>query len=181
METNLNLKGTKSEANLRAALSGESIARNKYTYYAQQARKEGLEDVANLYERMAKNESEHAKIWYKYLNGEMKSTMNNLYESASGEGYEYSNMYPKFAQIAREEGFEELAKRFENIAEIEHNHELTFMKAMANITQKNTTFEPEQKEAEKKYEYRCVFCGKVSDKPLDVCPVCEAIGAFQHI
>ncbi len=177
----MKLKGTKTEKNIKDALAGESIARNKYTYFAEKAKEEGLEEVAALYERMARNESQHAKIWYKYLFGNIKDTMSNLSDSALSEGFEYQNMYPSFAKTAREEGLEEIAQMFEKIAAIENNHELTFMKAMSSLSEKSTDFEPEQDENTKKYKYRCVFCGDVSEEPKNVCPVCKAIGAYQHI
>lgn len=180
MEDNMNLKGTKSEENLKAALAGESIARNKYTYFAKIAEEEGHADVAELYERMAENESEHAKIWYKFLNGDFKDTMANIYDSAISEGYEYTSMYPDFAKTAREEGLDDLAEMFEKIAKIEHNHELTFLKAMSSLVNKSDDFEPEVEE-EERYNYRCAFCGDTSADYKTVCPVCGAIGAYQEI
>ena len=114
----MDLKGTKTEQNVKAALMGESVARNKYTYYADQARKEGNQEIAALFDRMAGNESVHAKIWFTTLNGAIKGNLENLKDAAAGEFGEWSDMYPQFAAVAREEGFEQLAVMFEKVAEI---------------------------------------------------------------
>ncbi len=180
----MELKGTRTEQNIKAALAGESIARNKYTYYADQARKEGNPELAAMFERMAGNESIHAKIWYTALHGEVGSNMENLRSAAKGEFEEWSSMYPEFAKIAREEGFEKLAVTFERVAEIEKNHEKQFMEAMIELAKatKNQKVQlaiEQEHEVQKKPGYRCAFCGAVYESRLDVCPVCEAIGSFE--
>ena len=117
-----------------AAFAGESQARNKYTYYASKARKEGYEQIAEIFEETANNEKEHAKIWFKELhNGTIPETLENLKDAAAGENYEYTDMYADFAKTAREEGFERLAKLFESVAEIERHHEERYLKLVENI------------------------------------------------
>lgn len=183
----MELKGTRTERNIKAALAGESIARNKYTYYADQARKEGQPEIADMFERMAVNESIHAKIWFTNLHGAIKGNMENLRNSASGEFEEWSNMYPEFARVAREEGFEQLAVLFERVAEIEKSHEKQFMEAIVKLNKQakaaagQTQEETQEKEEprQEKPGYRCAFCGAVYEERLDVCPVCEAIGSFE--
>lgn len=178
----MDLKGTRTEQNIKAALAGESIARNKYTYFAEQARKEGQTEIAELFERMAGNESIHAKIWYTNLHGPIQGNMQNLRNAATGEFEEWSNMYPEFARIAREEGFEKLAVLFERVAEVEKTHEKQFMEAMIQLNKQarvNAVQEAvEEEKIQHKQGYRCVFCGAVFENRLDVCPVCEAIGSF---
>ena len=187
----MELKGTRTEQNIKAALAGESIARNKYTYYAEQARKEGHPEIAELFERMAGNESIHAKIWYTNLNGPIKGNMENLRSAASGEFEEWSNMYPDFAKVAREEGFEHLAVLFERVAQVEKAHEKQFMEAIIQLNkqmreeaaaQAQAAIEEEEEQEQQLQEkpgYRCIFCGAVYENRLDVCPVCEAIGSFE--
>lgn len=184
----MDLKGTKTEQNVKAALMGESVARNKYTYYADQARKEGNQEIAALFDRMAGNESVHAKIWFTTLNGAIKGNLENLKDAAAGEFGEWSDMYPQFAAVAREEGFEQLAVMFEKVAEIEKNHEKQFMEAMVRLMksgkeasaagQKEQSVKPAQP-VKKKHGYRCMFCGAIYEDRLDVCPVCQAIGSFE--
>lgn len=169
----MNIKGTKTEENVRKALFGESLARNKYTYYSQKAKQEGNEEIMHLFERMATNEMNHAKIWFKVLN-EIKSTNENLKDAASGEYDEWTSMYPSFAKTAREEGLEQIAMMFEKVAEIEKDHERQFLLAFAkNNKLKNET--PKTKTG-----YRCMFCGASFEDRKDVCPVCEAIGSFEE-
>lgn len=179
-----NIKGTQTEKNIQAAFSGESMARNKYTFYEEQARKEGNEELAKLFERMAKNETTHAKLWYKLLNNGISSSMTNIQEAAQGENQEWSSMYPSFAKTAREEGLEEVAALFEQVAAIEKNHEHTFLKALEALlmgkAENADTFKEEETVKSKKPVYRCIFCGAVFDKRPDVCPVCQAIGAFEQ-
>ena len=117
------LKGSKTEKNLMTAFAGESQARNKYTYYASKARKDGYVQIANIFEETANNEKEHAKMWFKLLNGGIGSTAENLRDAAAGENYEWTDMYASFAKEAREEGFEEIARQFEGVAAIEKEHE----------------------------------------------------------
>lgn len=184
----MELKGSQTEQNIKTALMGESVARNKYTYFAAQARENGNEALAVLFERMAGNESIHAKIWYTTLNGPIQSDLENLKDAASGEFDEWTDMYPSFAKTAREEGFEELAASFEKIAAIEKNHEKQFLEAMVQLvkSQKNISSaqaeeinERVQKQPLKKMPgYRCQFCGASFEKRPDVCSVCGAIGAF---
>ena len=120
----MDLKGTKTEQNLMTAFAGESQARNKYTYYASKAKKDGFEQIAAIFEETANNEKEHAKLWFKYLHGgEVPSTMQNLEDAANGENFEWTEMYKEFANTAREEGFEELAYLFEEVGKIEKEHE----------------------------------------------------------
>ena len=128
----MNLKGTKTEANLKAAFAGESEARNKYTYFASKARKEGYNQIAELFLATADNEKEHAKLWFKLLGG-ISDTMQNLEDAAAGENYEWTDMYATFAKEAREEGFEEIAAQFEGVAKIEKEHEERYRKLLANV------------------------------------------------
>ena len=128
------LKGTKTERNLQEAFAGESQARNKYTYFASKARKDGYEQIAAIFEETANNEKEHAKLWYKLLNGgEISDTMDNLREAAEGENYEWTSMYERMAQEADEEGFKAIANRFRAVAAIERHHEERYRRLLANI------------------------------------------------
>ena len=130
----MEFKGSKTEANLQTAFAGESQARNKYTYFASQARKEGYEQIAAIFEDTSENEREHAKLWFKYLQGgEIKSTSDNLKAAADGEYYEWTDMYPTFAKIAHEEGFEEIAYKLEMVAKIEKSHEERYRKLLDNV------------------------------------------------
>ena len=187
----MNIKGTKSEENLKHAFAGESQARNKYTYYAEQAEREGHPESAKIFERMAKNELMHAKIWFKLLNPTV-SNLDNIAQAACGEGYESETMYPNFAKQAREDGLEELALMFERVAEIEKSHELTFIKLLGTLLQESKLSnelsdsakqklaqQSKDEEQEDPKQYRCVFCGHESDERLTVCPFCKAIGAYQ--
>lgn len=179
----MELKGSQTEKNLKAALAGESIARNKYTYFATQARKEGLTELADMFERLSVNECTHAKFWYTAVHGAMRSSAENLEIAAAGELEEWSRMYPAFAATAREEGFEDLAVMFERVAAIEKDHEKQFMEAiirMKQAKQNSAAAAPKQEEPKQKTPgYRCQFCGAVfeGDRP-DVCSVCGAIGSF---
>ena len=128
------LKGSKTEANLLAAFAGESQARNKYTYFASKARKEGYQQIADIFEETAENEKEHAKIWFKLLhNDDVPSTIENLLAAAEGENYEWTDMYAKFAAEAKEEGFNRIAKLFEMVGAIEKEHEERYRKLIANV------------------------------------------------
>ena len=130
----MELKGSKTEANLMAAFAGESQARNKYTYYASKAKKEGYEQIAAIFEETANNEKEHAKLWFKELhNGEVPSTIDNLKDAANGENYEWTEMYEEFAKTAEEEGFTEIARLFRGVGEIEKHHEERYLKLVDNI------------------------------------------------
>ena len=127
-----NLKGTKTEANLLEAFAGESMARNKYSYFASKAKKDGYVQIANIFEETANNEKEHAKIWFKLLEG-IGDTPVNLEHAAAGENYEWTDMYPRFAKDAKAEGFKEIAVLFEQVAKIEKDHEERYRKLLANI------------------------------------------------
>ena len=134
----MNIKGTQSEKNIKTALLGESLARNKYTYFAIQARKEGHYEIADMFETMAKNESNHVKIWFSILNDGLGSTKENLRDAAEGENGEWMSMYPNFAYTARKEGLDELAIMFEKVAEIEKDHEKVFLKSIISLNSNNT-------------------------------------------
>lgn len=129
----MDLKGTRTEANLRTAFAGESEARNKYTYYASKARKDGYHQIGDIFEETAANEKEHAKLWFKLLHGGIGDTMDNLADAAAGENYEWTDMYATFAREAREEGFDKIADLFEGVAAIEKEHEERYRKLLANI------------------------------------------------
>ena len=128
-----NLKGTKTEANLMAAFAGESQARNKYTYYASKAKKEGYVQIAQIFEETANNEKEHAKLWFKLLHDGIPATSANLLDAAEGENYEWTDMYASFAKDARAEGFDHIAVLFEGVAAIEKEHEERYRKLLANV------------------------------------------------
>ena len=169
------LKGTKTEKNLKEAFAGESQARNKYTFYASKARKDGFEQVAAFFEESAQNEKEHAKLWFKYLNdGAVPDTLQNLLEAARGEHYEWSQMYVKMAEEAREEGFTEIAERFELVAEIEHRHYERFMTLWQNIDDEFVFYRNDER------KWKCRNCGHihVGTNAPDVCPVCNHPKAF---
>ncbi len=163
-----NLKGTKTEANLMTAFAGESQARNKYTYYASKAKKDGYVQIAALFEETANNEKEHAKIWFKLLHDGMPSTVENLKDAAEGENYEWTDMYAGFAKTAREEGFEDIAKLFEGVAAIEKEHEERYRKLLKNI-EGDLVF---SKDGDVIWE--CRNCGHIviGKKAPDICPVC---------
>ena len=165
----MDLKGTKTEANLKAAFAGESQARNKYTFFASKAKKEGYEQIASIFEETANNEKEHAKMWFKLLNGgDIKSTTDNLEDAASGENYEWTDMYERFAKEAKEEGFDHIAYLFEAVGKIEKEHEERYRKLLENI---------DTNEVFKKTGIRiwkCRNCGHihVGEEAPKVCPVC---------
>lgn len=171
----MNLKGSKTEANLQAAFAGESQARNKYTYFASKAKKEGFEQIAAIFLETAENEKEHAKMWYKFLNGgEINSTAENLKDAAAGENYEWTSMYADFAKTAHEEGFEDIAKKFEGVAKIEKEHEERYKKLLDNVT-KELVF---SKDGEKIWQ--CRNCGHIciGKEAPEVCPVCDHPKAY---
>ena len=165
-----NLKGTKTERNLQEAFAGESMARNKYTYYASKAKKDGYVQIANLFEETAANEKEHAKIWFKYLHGgAVPGTGTNLADAADGEHFEWTDMYARMAREAREEGFEEIAQKFEMVGAIEKHHEERYCKLLQNIKDK-VVF---SKEGAAIWQYS--NCGHIVVGPAapEVCPVCD--------
>lgn len=171
----MELKGSKTEQNLMSAFAGESQARNKYIYFASQARKEGYEQIASIFEETANNEKEHAKLWFKELNGgSVPSTLDNLNDAANGENYEYTTMYSNFAKEAREEGFDRIADLFERVGEIEKEHENRYRKLIDNI-EKELVFSSEGDTI-----WTCRNCGHVvigKKAPL-VCPVCAHKQSF---
>lgn len=161
------LKGSKTEKNLMEAFAGESMARNKYSYYASKAKKDGYVQIAELFEETAANEKEHAKIWFKLLSG-IGSTQENLLDAARGENYEWTDMYAKFAAEAREEGFDKIADLFDGVAAIEKEHEERYRKLLANI-EDGIVFSREGDTI-----WKCKNCGHIhigADAP-EVCPVC---------
>lgn len=162
--------GTKTKENLEKAFAGESQARNKYDYYASKAKKDGFEQIAAIFAETALNEKEHAKMWYKELHGgEMEGTETNLKAAADGENYEWTDMYAGFAKVAREEGFEELAEKFEGVAAIEKSHEERYRKLLANVREKKVF----SKDGEAIWV--CRNCGHivVGKEAPEVCPVCN--------
>lgn len=172
------LKGTKTERNLQEAFAGESQARNKYTYYASKARKEGYEQIASIFEETAQNEKEHAKLWFKLLhNGEVPGTMDNLRDAAEGENFEWTNMYDRMAQEAEAEGFTEIAAKFRAVAVIERHHEERYRRLLANI-EEGIVFSREGDTV-----WICRNCGHivVGKKAPEVCPVCNHAKAFFEI
>ena len=163
------LKGTKTEKNLMTAFAGESEARNKYSYFASKAKKDGYVQIAQIFEETAANEKEHAKIWYKLLHGgSVGSTIENLVDAANGENYEWTDMYAGFAKEAKEEGFDEIAFLFEEVAKIEKEHEERYRKLLANI-QSDVVFSKDGDVI-----WQCINCGHicVGKKAPEVCPVC---------
>jgi len=173
----MELKGSKTEANLQAAFAGESQARNKYTYFASKAKKDGYVQIAKIFEETADNEKEHAKIWYKLLSGGIGETAENLKEAAAGENYEWTDMYATFAKEAHEEGFEAIAKLFEQVAAIEKEHEERYLKLLKNI-EDGIVF---SRDAD--MIWKCSNCGHIviGKKAPEVCPVCAHPQAYFEI
>ena len=166
----MELRGSKTEQNLMEAFAGESQARNKYNYYASKARKDGYEQIAELFEATAANEKEHAKIWFKYLHGgAVPATVDNLVDAANGENFEWTDMYARMAKEAREEGFDEIAARFEGVAAIEKAHEERYRKLLANVENKLVF----SRDGDCIWE--CGNCGHivVGKSAPTVCPVCD--------
>lgn len=171
----MELKGSRTEANLLAAFAGESQARNKYTFYASQARKEGLEQVAAIFEETANNEKEHAKLWFKYLhNGAVEMTLPNLEDAAAGENYEWTDMYKKFAEEAEKEGFTEIAQTMKLIAGVEKSHEERYRKLISNLKE-NLTFQCGEDTV-----WICRNCGyiHVGKTAPEICPACKHPQAY---
>lgn len=171
----MDLKGSRTEQNLMVAFAGESQARNKYNYYASKARKEGFEQIADIFDATALNEKEHAKLWFKALhNDDVPGTRQNLLDAADGEKYEWTTMYADFAKVAREEDFVSIAELFEGVAAIEAKHEERYRKLLLNMVE-NRVFEKE-----KEVKWQCANCGHeyMSEKALDRCPVCNHPQAF---
>ena len=173
-----NLKGTKTEANLQAAFAGESQARNKYTYYASKARKEGYNQIAAIFEETAGNEKEHAKIWFKLLHeGDIPETAANLKDAADGENYEWTDMYATFAKEAKEEGFDRIAYLFEMVGKIEKEHEERYRRLLENV-ENGLVFSREGDMI-----WQCANCGHIviGPKAPQVCPVCAHPQAYVQI
>ena len=164
----MELKGSKTEANLQAAFAGESMATNKYTYFASKAKKDGYQQIAAIFEETAANEREHAKMWYKLINGGIDSTLENLGHAAEGENYEWTDMYSEFAKVAREEGFEQIAALFEGVAAIEKEHEERYRRLITNIEQ-GVVFSKDSDTI-----WQCRNCGHIciGKEAPEVCPVC---------
>ena len=166
----MELKGSRTEANLLAAFAGESQARNKYNYYASRARKDGYVQIAEIFEETAANEKEHAKIWFKILHGgAVPATLENLADAAAGENYEWTEMYAEFAVVAREEGFTQIAELFEGVAKIEKEHEERYRKLLANI-EGGIVFSRDGD-----MMWQCGNCGHIhfGKEAPEVCPICD--------
>ena len=174
----MELKGSKTEQNLMTAFAGESQARNKYTFYASKARKDGYEQLAAIFEETANNEKEHAKLWFKELHGgDIPATTINLEDAAKGENYEWTDMYKSFAETAREEGFTRLATLFEKVGEIEKEHEKRYLTLLQNIKDDRVF----KKDGDKIWV--CRNCGYVytGKEALAVCPVCAHLQSFMEV
>ena len=172
------LKGSKTEQNLMTAFAGESQARNKYTYYASQAKKDGYVQIAKIFEETAANEKEHAEIWFKLLHdGKMPDTMANLEDAANGENYEWTDMYAGFAKTAREEGFDKIATLFEMVAKIEKEHDERYRKLLNNIKE-GLVFSRDGDTI-----WQCSNCGHIviGKKAPEICPVCSHAKAYFQI
>ena len=174
----MELKGSKTEQNLMTAFAGESQARNKYTYFASKAKKEGYEQIAAIFQETADNEKEHAKMWFKLLNGgEIGTTAENLQAAADGENYEWTDMYAGFAKTAKEEGFTKIAYLFEEVAKIEKEHEERYLKLLENVKD-GKVFEAGEVKI-----WKCRNCGHivVGTSAPEVCPVCAHPKAYFEI
>ena len=174
----MKLEGSKTEQNLLTAFAGESQARNKYTYYASQAKKDGYEQIAAIFEETANNEKEHAKLWFKQLHGgKIPTTTENLQDAAAGEKYEWTQMYEEFAATAREEGFDHLADLFDQVGAIEKHHEERYLKLIGNIDN-NLVFHRNEEVI-----WICRNCGHIyyGQDALKICPVCNHPESFQEM
>ena len=174
----MELKGSKTEQNLMTAFAGESQARNKYTYFASKAKKEGYEQIAAIFQETADNEKEHAKMWFKLLNGgEIGTTAENLKAAADGENYEWTDMYAEFAKIAKEESFDRIAYLFEEVGKIEKEYEERYLKLLENVKD-GKVFEAGEVKI-----WKCRNCGHIviGTKAPEVCPVCSHPKAYFEI
>ena len=174
----MEFKGSKTEKNLMEAFAGESQARNKYTYFASKAKKEGYEQIAAIFQETADNEKEHAKLWFKLLNnGEVPNTVENLKAAAKGENFEWTDMYERMAKEAKEEGFDRIAYLFEAVGKIEKEHEERYKKLLENI-ENDTVFSAGEVKI-----WKCRNCGHivVGTKAPEVCPVCSHPKAYFEI
>ena len=172
-----NLKGTKTEANLMTAFAGESQARNKYTYYASKAKKDGYEQIAALFLETANNEKEHAKIWFKLLHDGIGDTDANLLDAAEGENYEWTEMYAQFAKEAKEEGFDKIAYLFEAVGQIEKEHEERYRKLLANVKE-GLVFSKDGDTIWQCANYGHIHVGKIAP---EICPVCAHPQAYFQV
>lgn len=173
----MELKGSQTEKNLQTAFAGESMARNKYSWFASKAKKDGYEQIASLFDETANNEKEHAKIWYKLLNGDIKSTEENLRLAADGENYEWTDMYAGFAKTAKEEGFDDIATLFEQVGAIEKRHEARFLKLLQNVKE-GIVFSRDGDRI-----WKCRNCGHIviGKSAPEVCPVCKHAQSYFEI
>ncbi len=173
----MELKGSKTEENLAAAFAGESMARNKYTYYSSKAKKEGYVQIAKLFEETANNEKEHAKIWFKLLHDGIPETTTNLLDAAEGEYYEWTDMYAGFAKVAKEEGFTKIAFLFEQVAKIEKEHEARYRALLSNVKDELVF------SRDNEMVWICSNCGHIviGKKAPEMCPVCEHPKAYFEI
>ena len=172
------LKGTKTEKNLQEAFAGESMARNKYTFFASKAKKDGYVQISNIFLETAANEKEHAELWYKYLNGgKVSDTPTNLADAAGGENFEWTDMYERMAREAREEGFDEIAEKFEGVARIEKEHEERYRRLLDNIKREQVF----SKDGD--VIWQCSNCGHIviGKKAPDECPVCNHAQAYFQV
>ena len=188
----MDFEESQTKQNLLAAFSGESMARNKYLFFADKARKEGHEEVAALFETMAKNEGVHGRLFYEKATG-IGTTSANLQTAIRGEYGEWSSLYPQFAQTAREEGYDDIAELFEGVAKIEQDHEYQFMATLTQLQSSQRAASaaasaaapaPEPPKPPKTVQakgYRCLFCGAIFEQRPDVCSVCHAIGSFEPV
>ncbi|MBQ9535501.1 MAG: rubrerythrin family protein [Clostridia bacterium] len=173
----MKLKGSRTEANLMTAFAGESQARNKYTYYASKAKKEGYEQIAALFLETADNEKEHAKIWFKLLHDGVPDTVTNLKDAAAGENYEWADMYATFAKEAREEGFDDIAALFEGVGKIEKEHEERYLALLRNL-ESGRVFKKDEKKI-----WICRNCGHIhyGEEAPEACPVCSHPRAYFEV
>lgn len=173
----MDLKNSKTAKNLMEAFEGESKAMTKYNFYAEQAKKEGYNKIAKFFEETANNEKAHAKIWFKLLNNEIQSTLNNLNEASEGENFEWTDMYYRFAKEAQEEGFDDIAYLFKSIGKIEKQHEERYLELISHI-EENTVFKKDED-----IKWRCMNCGHIHQgkKALAICPVCSHPKAFFEV
>ncbi len=178
MEVYMEIKGTKTEKYLWEAFAGEAQAYTKYTYYASQAKKDGYENISAIFDETARNEKEHAKLWFKALHGgKVPSTIDNLADAAYGENYEWTKMYKKMARTAEAEGFKDIAEKFKGVAKIEKEHEARYKKLMENITNKKVFAK------DKDVIWQCRNCGHTIKGTIapDLCPVCDHPQGFFEV
>ena len=173
----MNLKGTKTEENLQTAFAGESQARNKYTYFASKAKKEGFVQISTIFKETAANEQEHAKLWFKLLNNGVGSTAENLLAAAAGEKFEWTEMYATFAKEAKAEGFHEISTLFEGVAAIEKEHEERYAKLLANLKDGSLFAKTEQ------CAWHCINCGHIhmGTSAPELCPICARPQAYFQV